>query len=116
MHPEIEAPFPPSPIEPTEHLFPITSWYEMHQEVTEMAVEFDLFWYESVAEGVTYFFRWLVEPRCTVLVVWDSAGPTHVECRKRGDILVSEDESAPIVAAAVSAFRTAGNWSTRATH
>lgn len=113
---EVEAPFPIPPIEATGHLSPIMSWRDMHREATDMTVEFDLFWYESVTEGVAYFFRWVSEPRCTVLVVWDDTGPTHVECRKRGDVLASASESAPILAAVVSAFRAAGHWRKQAAH
>ena len=113
---EIEAPFPPPPIGTTTLLVPITSWSEMHHEATDMGVEFDLFWYESVTEGVAYFFRWLSDPRCIVLVVWDNAGPTHVECRKRGGILASDDESAPILAEVISAFRAVGQWPEQVAH
>lgn len=113
---EIEAPFPPPPVGATTHLTPITSWSQMHQEVTDMGVELDLFWYESVTEGVAYFFRWLSDPRCTVLVVWDNAGPTHVECRKRGDVLASDDESAPILAEVVAAFRAVSQWPEQVAH
>ncbi len=116
MQSETEAPFPAPPIGATTHLVPITSWSEMHQEATDMAVEFDLFWYESVTEGIAYFFQWLSDPRCTVLVVWDDTGPTHVECRKRGDILASEDESAPILAEVVAAFRVVGHWRKQVAH
>lgn len=116
MQSETEAPFPSPPIETTAQLVPIRSWSEMHREVTDMAVEFDLFWYESVTEGIAYFFRCLSDPRCTVLVVWDNTGPTHVECRKRGDILASEDEFAPIRAEVVAAFRTVNHWRKQVTH
>jgi hypothetical protein len=88
----------------------------MHQEVTDMAVEFNLFWYESVTDGIAYFFRWLSDPRCTVLVVWDDTGPTHVECRKRGDILACDDESAPILAEVVAAYCAVGHWQKQVTH
>lgn len=113
---EIEPPFPPPPIGTTIHLTPITSWSEMHQEVTDMGVEFDLFWYESVTEGVAYFFRWLSDPRCTVLVIWDDTGPTHVECRKCGDVLASDDEFAPILAEVFAAFRAVGQWPEQVAH
>ena len=41
-------------------------------------------------------FLWLPEPRGIVLVVWDDAGPTHVECRKHGDVWSSADEAVPL--------------------
>ena len=113
---EIEPPFPPPPIGTTTLLVPITSWGEMHMEATDMGIEFDLFWYESVTKGVAYFFRWLSEPRCTVLVVWDNEGPTHVECRRRGDILLSDDECAPILAEVIEVFRAAGQWPNQVAH
>lgn len=81
-----------------------------------MGVEFDLFWYESVTEGVAYFFRWLSDPRCTVLVVWDNDGPTYVECRKSGDILLSDNESAPILSKVIEAFHAAGHWTKQVAH
>jgi hypothetical protein len=113
---EIEAPFPPPPIGRTRHLVPITSWTEMHQEATDMGIMFDLFWYQSVTEGAAYFFRWLSDPRCTVLVVWDDAGPTLVECRKRGDVLASDDETAPILGEIIAAFRAVGQWPEQLSH
>ena len=88
-------------------LVPITSWPEMYRETTTTGAEFDEFWYETVEDRVAYFFRWLGEPRCTVLAVWDDRGLTHVECRKTGDIVVSATEAAPIVAELTHAFRNA---------
>lgn len=92
------AVFPAPPIARSTLLVPIPSWAEMYWETQMTRVEFDLFWYDSVNDGVAYFFRWLGEPRCTVLVVWNDAGPTHIECRKVGDELASELEAALIVA------------------
>ena len=40
---------------------------------------------DSVEDCNAYFFRWLGDPRSTVLVVWDKKKPTHIECRKSGD-------------------------------
>ena len=108
--------FPPPPIQGTELLVPITSWPEMHSETQTTKVEFDLFWYDSVADGVAYFFRWLGEPRSTVLVVWNDEGPTHIESRKMGDVLLSGEDSANITAEVTSAFRTAGYWRHAADH
>lgn len=88
----------------------------MHRETKDVGVKFDLFWYESITEGVAYFFRRLSEPRCTVLVVWDNEGPTHVECRKRGDIVLSDDECAPILAEVIDAFRAVGRCPNQVVH
>ena len=106
---EAEATFPPPPVAASELLVPITSWPEMFQETEITKVEFDLFWYESVNEGVAYFFRWLGEPRAAVLVVYTDEGPTHIECRKTGDELLSPAESEPIVAVITQLFRNAGS-------
>lgn len=113
---ELEPQFPPPPIVTPPELAPLVSWAELRREVAEMGLEFDLFWYESVTEEVAYFFRSLLEPRCTVLVVWDEAGITHVECRAKGGALLSDVESAPIVATLVSAFRDAGLWRSQTAH
>lgn len=48
-----------------------------------------------------------------------SSGTTpahHVECRKRGDILVHDGESTPILAEVVAAFRAAGHWRKQVAH
>ena len=97
-------------------LVPITSWPEMHGETQITNVEFDLFWYDSVADGVAYFFRWLGQPRSTVLVVWNDEGPTHIESRNMGDLLLSAEDSANITAEVTSAFRAAGYWRNMAHH
>ena len=99
--------FPVPPFVGSELLVPITSWPEMHRETEVTNVEFDLFWYDSVEEGAAYFFRWLGEPRSTVLVVWNNDGPTHIECRKVGDLLASDAESASIIAEVTQRFRDA---------
>jgi len=108
--------FPSPPVRGGELLVPITSWPKMHRETQTTKVEFDLFWYDSVTDGVAYFFRWLGEPRSTVLVVWNDEGPTHIECRKIGDVLVSAQESASITAEVTAAFRAAGYWRHLAGH
>ena len=99
--------FPTPPVVGSELLVPITSWHEMHRETEAAKVEFDLFWYDSVNNGAAYFFRWLGEPRSTVLVVWNDDGPTHIECRKVGDLLASDAESATIIAEVTQMFRSA---------
>lgn len=108
--------FPAPPIQRTELLVPIASWPEMHRETQITKVEFDLFWYDSVADGVAYFFRWLGQPRSTVLVVWNDERSTHIESRKMGDLLLSAEESANITAEVTSAFRAAGYWRDMAHH
>jgi hypothetical protein len=94
----LRAEFPDPPIAGSALLAPIPSWAEMYRETQFTQVQFDLFWFDSVYDGVAYFFRWLGEPRCTVLVVWNDAEPTHIECRKVGDELAYEREAALIVA------------------
>ncbi len=94
---ETLGPFPAPPVVGSDLLVPITSWPEMHLETEVTDVEFELFWYDSVNDGAAYFFRWLGEPRSTVLIVWNDDGPTHIECRKMGDVLASDAESAPII-------------------
>jgi hypothetical protein len=82
----------------------------MLRETAVTNVEFDLFWLESVEAGVAYFFSWLGEPRCTVLVVWNSEQPTHIECRRLNDIEVPATDSLPILLEITQAFRHAGFW------
>lgn len=105
---ETQSAFPGPPIKGSDLLVPIVSWPEMHREREVTRVEFELFWYDSVNEGVAYFFRWLGEPRSTVFVVWNDEGPTHIECRKIGDVLASDPECAPIIAEVARLFRDAG--------
>lgn len=113
---EAKAAFPPAPIAATDLLVPITSWPEMHRETAATGVEFDLFWYDSVNEGVAYFFSWMGEPRSTVLVVWNDKEPTHIECRKVGDLPASSAESQPVIAAVTKLFRDAGYWRETTNH
>lgn len=89
-------------------LVPITTWLEMHHEANATQVEFEYFWYEHLYCDVVYFFRWLGDVRATVLVVWDCNGPTYIECRKRSDALMDDQESAPIVDHVIRAFWTSG--------
>jgi hypothetical protein len=72
---DFATPFPSPPIPGTKRLVPITSWPEMYDETTTTKVEFDQSWYDSVVDGVAYFFRRLGEPRATVLIVWDEGAP-----------------------------------------
>jgi hypothetical protein len=111
-----EIAFPPPPVVGTSVLVPIASWQDMLRETALMRVEFDAYWLEVVEEGVAYFFRWLGEPRCTVLVVWTEDRPTHIECRGTGDLELSPAECLPIVAAVTQVFRDAGFWRGDATH
>ncbi len=73
-------------------------------------IEFDQFWYESVKEGVAYFFRWLGTPRSTVLVIYDYESLDHLECRTLGDSLVPRLEAEPIIAEVVKQYQKAGFW------
>jgi hypothetical protein len=100
-------PFPPPPIKGGRVLVPIRSWPEMYREMAVTGVEFDAHWYECVEDEVAYFFRWMGEPRSTVLVVWDDRGLTHVACRTLGDRLLTPKESKPIVNGITRAFRRA---------
>ena len=100
--------FPPPPIAASGLLVPIRTWLEMVRETEITKVEFDAFWFESVKDRVAYFFRWLGEPRSTILVVWNDDGPTHIECRKVGDLLATEAESMPMIAEIAHMFRSAG--------
>ena len=113
---QVDPRFPPSPVEPSDRLTPIRTWYEMFVETGVTGVEFDLFWYESVEAGLAYFFRWLGQPRATVLVVWDEQGPLHIECRTFGDQPVSAPDADPIVAEVMTAFHGAGFLSELVTH
>lgn len=107
---KLEGAFPPPPVEASELLVPITTWAEMFRETEFTGVEFDEFWYDSVEDGMAYFFRWMGKPRSAVLVVWDAKRPTHIECRKGGDLLASADEAERIIAEVTLLFRNAGFW------
>lgn len=100
--------FPAPPIKGSRRLVPIRSWSEMFREVQVTGVEFEEFWYASVEDEVAYFFRWLGEPRCTVLVIWQDEGPTHVECRTLGDVEVLGSDAVFIAAEVAYLFRAAG--------
>jgi len=113
---ETMAAFPPSPVVASELLVPITSWAAMFRETELTGVEFDEFWYGSVEDGVAYFFGWVGEPRSTVLVVWNDDEPTHIECRKSGDLLVTGAELEPILTEVTKLFRSAGFWSKNTNH
>ncbi|MCX5822142.1 MAG: hypothetical protein NTY86_01180, partial [Deltaproteobacteria bacterium] len=113
---QLEGAFPPPPVEGSKFLVPITTWPEMFRETTCTGVIFDEFWYDSVEAGVAYFFRWLGEPRATVLVVWNDKMPTHIECRKRGALPTVADESERIIAEVTLLFRNAGFWCNHINH
>lgn len=99
--------FPVPPVTGSKLLVPIVSWEEMYRETQATGVEFDEFWDESVHEGVAYFFRWLGNPRATALVIWDRDRVTRVECRKAGDVLLSESEMVPVNAELARLFADA---------
>ena len=101
---KMEGAFPTPPVEASELLVPITTWAEMFRETKLTGVDFDEFWYDSVEDGVAYFFRWMGQPRATVLVVWSKKKPTHIECRKSGDLLASADETERIIAEVTQLF------------
>ena len=105
---QIVPPFPSCPVAAGSLLVPITSWPDMFRETEITGVEFSEFWYESVEDRVAYFFRWLGEPRATVLAIWESKQLTFVECRKSGDVPVSALEAMPIVTEVIRAFQSAG--------
>jgi len=116
MNKKMEAAFPPPPVEASELLLPITTWPEIYREAAVTGIIFDEFWYDSVEDGVAYFFRWLGEPRATVLVVWNKESPTHIECRKIGDLPTSAAESERIIADVTQLFRNAGFWRNHLIH
>jgi hypothetical protein len=113
---KLEGAFPPPPVEGSKFLVPIATWPEMFRETQCTGVIFDEFWYHSVEDGVAYFFRWRGEPRSTVLVVWDEESPTHIECRKSGDLPASVDESERIIAEVTLLFRNSGLWRNHVKH
>jgi hypothetical protein len=102
------ASWPPSPIQGTELLVPITSWEMMLDETKITGVEFDGFWLDNVESGVAYFFRWLGEPRATVLAIWDGKDLKHLECRGVGDTELERPDSADVVQSAYAQFSRAG--------
>ena len=103
--------FPPPPVNGNDLLVPITTWVELFHETQVTGIELEEYWIEHVEVGVAYLFRWLGEPRATVLVVWNDEGPTHIECRTFGDSLVTAVESESIIAEVTKLFRDAGFWS-----
>jgi len=80
----------------------------MQREGRSTKVDYDVFWDESVHEGAAYFFRWLGEPRATVLAIWAGEDLVHVEVRKCGDVLPSAAQAEPIAAHIVRAFSRSG--------
>jgi hypothetical protein len=88
----------------------------MYAETQVTGVDFEQFWFESVMDGVAYFFRWEGDLRSTVLVVWTDEGPTHIEARTFGDEPVVGTELDAVTAHLVLLFRKAGYWSHLATH
>ena len=102
--------FPPPPIAGDELLITITSWEALHVETRVTGIEFEQYWFDSVEDQVAYFFKWLGEPRSTVLVIWTVDGPTHIECRTFGDRELDRQESNAVIAAVIMHFRNAGYW------
>jgi len=108
--------YPPPPVNGNDLLVPITTWVEMFRETQVTGIELEEYWLEHVEIGVAYFFRWLGNPRSTVLVIWNNEGPTHIECRTLGDSLVTGVESESISAEVIKLFREAGFWSGYVNH
>lgn len=104
----IELGFPPPPIAGNSKLVPIRSWHEMFLETKVTDVEFDNFWFESVAEEVAYFFSWLDQPRATILAIWGNKELAYIECRTLGDVLVEGEALEPILTMVIQAFQQAG--------
>jgi hypothetical protein len=100
----VDKPFPPAPMSASARLRPLDSWQSIYREAQVTGIEFDAFWYEAAADGICYFFSWLGEPRSTVLVILDEERVTHVECRKVGDLLMTDAETAPILAELADSF------------
>lgn len=113
---ELKGVFPAPPVEASEFLVPITTWAEILREAEVTGIIFDELWYDSIEDGVAYFFRWLGEPRSIVLVVWNDDRPTHIECWKCGDLPISADESERIIAEVVLLYRKAGFWPNHLIH
>jgi hypothetical protein len=108
--------FPPPPIPGNDLLIPITSWEAMYADTQVTGVVFEQFWYDSVQEGVAYFFRWQGEPRATVLIVWTDEGLTHIESRTFDDQEITGDDSKAVIASIIVQFREAGYWPDMVTH
>jgi hypothetical protein len=88
--------WPPPPIPGSARLMPIDSWAAMWEEARATGVELDAYWLDNVEAGVAYYFRWMGEPRATVLVIWGGAEVLHVECRGTGDRKLPASESLEI--------------------
>ena len=88
----------------------------MFHEIQVTGVEFEEYWDKCVEDGVAYFFSWLGKPRATVLVVLSCEEPTHIECRKIGDLLVTEEELEPVYAEVIKLFQDAGFWRNELSH
>lgn len=100
--------FPLPPIIGNTQLVPIRSWYEMYLETLVTGVEFDNFWFESVADEVAYFFRWPGNPRSTILTIWSGEKLVFIECRTLSDVLVEGEALEPIQSMVIKAFQQAG--------
>lgn len=104
----LDGRFTRPPVKASKVLVPITTWPAIFQEAKVTGIIFDQFWHDSVEDSVAYLFRWLGEPRSTVLVVWEEDGPTHIEARKSRDLPLSAGELEPIIAEVTMLFRDAG--------
>lgn len=69
----------------------------MWEETRTTNVEFDAYWLDHVESGAAYFFRWMGQPRATVLAIWDDHGLHVVECRGKGDRELTAEESREVI-------------------
>ena len=79
-----ERDLPPSPIPASGALAPLRTWAEILEKHRHHGIEFGAFLYESLAEGVCFFYRSRT-PRAIVLVVLDNGQLRHIECRTSGE-------------------------------
>ena len=100
--------FPAWALDRTDDLVSIASWRDLHAETEVTGVEIDQFWCESIDDGVAYFFKWLGEPRATVLAVAGEQSLTFVECRQSWDKPVGQLAATEVVSTVVKAFGRAG--------
>ena len=108
VRPDVIESIPPSPIVGTRRLVPITSWSALTHECKITGVVIDLFWCESLVEGVCYFFRWVGKRRATVLTVFSDGVLDFVECRTTGDRLIPACDAMDIIYEVSACFMRSG--------
>lgn len=89
--------FPAPPVPGSAVLQPIRNWADLAAEARVTGVEFDAFWDACVFDEVAYFFRWFGGARATVLVVFETDGPTFIEVRRAPDVEVSGSEAELVI-------------------